>query len=111
MKNKTDAKKLAKCMQKIWKKTGKEITCVISKMNQPLGYAVGNTLEIIEVVEALHGKMQDDVREIVFAMCVEILKLSGKTESEIELKKQIWEIIDSGKALETLNKFVEVSNR
>lgn len=108
MENKLRAKNLAKCMKKIWLKLGKEITCVISKMNQPLGYAVGNTLEVVEAVNALHGKMADDVREIVLEMCVQILKLSGRTEDDIELKRQIWDIIDSGKAF---NKFVEMAQR
>ncbi len=56
MKNKLQAKRLAKTMKEIWQGKDRKISCVISKMQQPLGYAVGNTLELIEAVKALHGR-------------------------------------------------------
>lgn len=108
MKNKIQAKNLAKCMKEIWKGKDKKITCVISKMEQPLGYSVGNILEVVEAVKALHGEMADDLREVVFTMCIQMLKLAGRKENETKLENEIWEVINSGKAFE---KFVELAQR
>ncbi len=108
MKDKIQAKRLAKAMREIWKRKDKQICCVISKMNQPLGYSIGNTLEVIEAVQALQGKMADDLQEIVLTMCVQMLKLAGRKESKEELEKEIWEVIHNGKAF---NKFVELAQR
>lgn len=108
MKNKFQAKRLADTMKKIWRGENRKITCVISKMEQPLGYSVGNTLEVIEVVQALHGQMAEDLQEVVMTMCVQMLKLAGRTQSEEELKNQIWEAIHSGRAFE---KFAELARR
>ena len=108
MKNKLQAKRLAQIMKQIWKGKGRRITCIISKMEQPLGYSVGNILELIESVEALHGKMADDVKDIVFTTCIQMLKLAGRKETENELENQIWETINSGRAFE---KFVQLAQR
>ena len=108
MKNKLQAKRLAKAMKEIWKGKDRKISCVISKMEQPLGYAIGNTLEVVEAVKALHGNMADDLKEIVFTMCIQMLKLAGRKENETKLENEIWEVINSGKAFE---KFVELSQR
>lgn len=108
MKNKLQAKRLAKAMKEIWKGKDKKICCVLSKMDQPLGHAVGNTLEIMETVKALHGEMADDLKEVVFTMCIQMLKLAGRKESKAQLENEIWEVINSGKAFE---KFVELARR
>ena len=108
MKNKLQAKRLAQIMKKIWRGKGRKITCILSKMEQPLGYSVGNILELIEAVEALHGKMADDVKDIVFTTCIQMLRLSGRKESEQELENQIWETINSGRAFD---KFVQLAQR
>ena len=108
MKNKLQAKRLAKCMKEIWRGKDRQIVCVLSKMNQPLGYSVGNTLEVIEAVNALHGEMADDLKEVVFTICTQMLKLAGRKESKAQLENEIWEVINSGKAF---NKFVELAQR
>lgn len=108
MKNKLQAKRLAKAMKQIWKGKDKKIVCVISKMQQPLGHAVGNVLEVIEAVKALHGEMAEDLKEVVFTMCIQMLKLAGRKESDTQLENEIWEVIHSGKAF---NKFVELAQR
>ena len=108
MKNKLQAKRLAQIMKQIWKGKGRKISCIISKMEQPLGYSVGNILELIEATEALHGKMADDVRDIVFATCIQMLRLSGRKESDKELEDQIWDTINSGRAFD---KFVQLAQR
>ena len=64
-KNKEDAEKLSRLMIKIGELSGKETICVLTNMNEPIGYSIGNTLEVIEAIEALKGNMQEDVKEIV----------------------------------------------
>lgn len=108
MKDKAHAKKLANAMKEIWKGKDKKIVCVISKMNQPLGYAVGNTLELIEAVKALHGDMSEDLKDVVITMCVQMLKLAGRKENNAKLENEIWETINSGKAFE---KFVQLAQK
>lgn len=108
MKNKLQAKRLAKAMKEIWKGKDKKIVCVISKMEQPLGYSVGNTLEVVEAVKALHGEMAEDLKEVVITMCVQMLKLAGRKDSSAQLENEIWEVINSGKAF---NKFIELAQR
>lgn len=108
MKNKTQARRLAKAMKEIWRGKDRQISCVVSKMKQPLGYSVGNTLELIEAVESLHGQMADDLREVVITMCVEMLKLAGRKENDNELEAQVWDAINSGRAFA---KFVELAQR
>ena len=106
MKNKLQAKRLAKTMKEIWQGKDRKISCVISKMQQPLGYAVGNTLELIEAVKALHGEMAEDLKEVVLAISIQMLKLAGRQEKEEQLESEIWDAINSGKAF---NKFVELA--
>ena len=64
MKTIQDAKMLAETMEKIGKLAGRETVAVMTGMDQPLGKYVGNTLEVIEAVEALNGKWQEDVKEV-----------------------------------------------
>ncbi len=108
MKNVSQAKKLAKAMKEIWQGKDKKICCVISKMEQPLGYSVGNTLELIEAVQALHGQMAEDLKEVVITMCIQMLKLADRKESDAQLENEIWEVIHTGKAF---HKFVELAQK
>ncbi len=105
MKNITDAKELAMQMNKIGKLANKETICVITNMNEPLGYAVGNNLEIIEAVNSLKGQMPKDVEEVVLELGAYMLKLAGKGENIEENKNKIQETIKTGKAF---HKFVEL---
>ena len=65
-------------MINIGKLAKKETVCVITNMDQPLGRMIGNTLEIIETVEALKGKLEPDVKEVVLELGAYMLKLDGK---------------------------------
>lgn len=108
MKNKLQARRLANAMKEIWKGKDKKIVCVLSKMEQPLGYSVGNSLEVVEAVKALHGEMAEDLKEVVITMCIQMLKLAGRKENDAKLENEIWEVINSGKAFD---KFVELAQR
>lgn len=105
MKNIHDAKELALQMNKIGKLANKETICIITNMNEPLGYAVGNNLEIIEAVNSLKGQMPKDVEEVVLELGAYMLKLAGKGENIEENKNKIKDTIKTGKAF---HKFVEL---
>ena len=105
MKSKEDAIKLSKVMKQIGDLAGKETVCIVTNMDEPLGYSVGNTLEIIEVVEALKGNIKDDVKQVVLELGSYMLKLAEKGDNIEENKKKIEECISSKKGYE---KFIEL---
>lgn len=106
MKNIEDARKLAKEMIEIGKLANRETRCVLTNMNQPLGKAVGNSLEIIEAIEFLKGQnLPEDLKLVVLEMGNQMIKLAGLGNDDEENKKRILENISNGKALE---KFIEL---
>ena len=106
MKTEEDAKALADIMTKIGELVGIKTKCIITDMNQPVGYAVGNALEVIEVVDILKGKyIPKDVEEIIKELGANMLLLTNKASSLEEGKQAIIDCINSGKAYE---KFLEL---
>ncbi len=108
MKNKEEAVKLSNVMKQIGELAGKETICIITNMNEPLGNAVGNSLEMIETINSLKGNMPEDVKQVVLKLGSYILKLAGKGEDIEKNKIEIEKCINSGKAYE---KFVELIQR
>ena len=102
MKKKEDAVNLAKIMNKIGKLAGKETTCIITNMEEPLGYAVGNNLEVIEAVECLKGNIPEDIKQVIEELGAYMIKAAGKGNNIEENKKQIEETIKNKSAF---NKF------
>jgi pyrimidine-nucleoside phosphorylase len=105
MKNIEDATKLSETMIGIGNLADKETICILTNMNQPIGYSIGNSLEVIEAVEALNGNMQDDVKDIILSLGSYMMKLAGKGDDIEQNKKMIMENINNKKAL---NKFKEL---
>ena len=105
MKTKEEAVKLSKVMKQIGELAGKETVCIITSMEEPLGYSVGNTLEVIEATEALKGNIKEDVKEVLLALGSYMLKLAGKGDNIEENKKKIEQCIISNLAYE---KFIEL---
>ena len=108
MKTKEDAIELATRMKAIGELAGKETVCVLTNMDEPLGYAVGNSLEMIEAIECLQNKMEPDVKEVVLELGAWMVKLSGKGDNLEENKKKLMENVENGKAY---NKFLELVER
>lgn len=98
MKNIEDAKKLSETMINIGTLAGKETVCVLTNMDEPLGYSIGNSLEVIEAAEALQGDMEDDVKQVVLELGSYMIKLAGHGDNIEENKSKILDCIDSGKA-------------
>ena len=105
MKNKEDAQKLAEQMIRIGKLAGREVKCVLTPMDEPLGYSIGNSLEVIEAINFLKGDMPKDLKEVVLELGANMLQLAGKGENIEENKLKILENIENGNAYD---KFVEM---
>ena len=105
MKNIEDARNLANEMITIGKMVNRETICVLTSMDEPLGHAVGNTLEVIEAIQFLKGKITEDVKEVVLELGSYMIKLAGKGENIEENKQKMLENISNGNAF---NKFLEL---
>lgn len=107
MKDLDHAVELAQGMVNIGKKFNKNIKALITNMNQPLGYAVGNALEIIEVFDTLKGKGPEDLFELSLDIVSHGLLMSGKSKNLEEARKLAIEKINSGEALSKLGDMIE----
>lgn len=107
MKKLENARKLADEMVKLGKSAGLEVKCVFTKMDEPLGWAVGNTLEIIESINFLKGDMPKDLRNVVLEIGSIMLQLAGKGDNLDENKIIMQKCIDSGKAFEKFEEMVK----
>ncbi len=105
MKNMENAKELANEMIEIGKLANRETVCVLTNMNEPLGYAVGNNLEVIEAIDFLKGKMPEDLKQVVLELGAYMINLAGLGEGLEENKNKMLENISNGKAYD---KFVEM---
>ena len=107
MKNLEEATKLAKTMKNIGKLAEKETVCVITSMEEPLGEAVGNSLEVIEAVQALKGNMKEDVQEVVLTLGAYMIKLAEKGDNIEENKQKMLEKIKNGEALKKFKELIQ----
>lgn len=107
MKTQDNAQKLAELMIKIGNLAGKEVVCVFTKMDEPLGKAVGNSLEVKEAINFLKGFMPKDIKDVVLELGAYMIKLAGKNENLSKNKDMIIENIINGKAYEKLVQMVK----
>lgn len=108
MKNIEDAKALGKFMVDIGKSVGRKTIAVLSDMNEPLGYAVGNSLEVIEAIETLKGNGPKDLLELTLCLGSNMLLLNGRVKTFEEGKDLLNQNISNGKALQKLKEFVKM---
>ncbi|MGP1413991.1 MAG: thymidine phosphorylase [Bacillales bacterium] len=107
MKTIEDAKKLATTMVEIGKSLNKKVKAEVTNMNQPLGKAVGNSLEIKEVIETLKGNGPKDITEICISSGSILLEMAGIVENRNEGINLIKEKVASGEALNKFKEFVQ----
>jgi len=107
MKSEADAKALAREMVKIGNNAGRRTIAVISDMDQPLGYAVGNALEVKEAIDTLKGQGPEDFTELCMTLGAQMLLAGGKAESEKEARKMLETVIADGSALDKFAEFVK----
>lgn len=101
------AKKLAEMMTEIGKRLGRNVGCLITNMSMPLGRAVGNALEVYEVIEFLKGNMPEDLKELTFEQAAAAMIKSGVSKSKGEAFDVLEKLIASGKALEKFKEIIE----
>ncbi len=107
MKTYEDSVALAEEMVSIGNLAGKKTAAVITDMDQPLGYAVGNSLEVIEAIETLRGNGPEDFKQVVFALGSLMLQLAGKAENDTDAIAKIESVIADGSALDKFAAFVK----
>lgn len=107
MQKEEDAVALAKAMVDIGKRAGKKTVAIITDMDEPLGNAVGNALEVKEAIESLKGNGPADFMEVVIGLGKQMLVLAGRAESEEIAEALLKETIDSRSAYKKFQEFVE----
>ncbi|GGE54406.1 pyrimidine-nucleoside phosphorylase [Priestia taiwanensis] len=107
MKSFDDAKELAGAMVRIGNNVGRNTMAVISDMSQPLGYAIGNALEVQEAIDTLQGKGPKDLEELCLVLGSQMVFLAGKAESLEDAREKLIEVMNNGKALEKFKVFLE----
>lgn len=106
MKTQEDAEELAHAMVRIGNHVGRKIIAIISDMSQPLGFAIGNALEVKEAIETLQGKGPKDLTELVLTLGSQMVILAGKAKTSEEAKEMLLDAIHSGKALAKFKEFL-----
>lgn len=107
MKTLPDSVALAEEMTRIGNGAGRKTIAVISDMDQPLGRAVGNILEVQEAIATLRGEGPEDFTKLCMSLGSYMLVAAGKAENELQAEKMLQEVIDNGKALDKLAEFVK----
>jgi pyrimidine-nucleoside phosphorylase len=106
MKTEEDAKELAEAMVRIGNNVGRKTMAVISDMSQPLGFAIGNALEVKEAIDTLQGKGPKDLEELCLVLGSQMSYLAGKATSLDAAKVMLQEVMQNGKALAKFKEFI-----
>ncbi|MEL3972413.1 pyrimidine-nucleoside phosphorylase [Rossellomorea oryzaecorticis] len=107
MKTLEDSKNLAKAMVSIGNNVGRKTMAVISDMSQPLGFAIGNALEVKEAIDTLKGKGPEDLTELCLTLGSHMVYLAEKASSLSEARELLQKAIEDGSALENFKVFLE----
>ena len=106
MRTEEDAHALASLMVDIGKRMGRRVRAVISDMNQPLGRAIGNALELREALDTLHGRGPADFREHCLTVASQMLQLTGQVQDETETKAQLMDLLNDQQALAKFREWI-----
>ncbi|MCM3586441.1 pyrimidine-nucleoside phosphorylase [Mesobacillus maritimus] len=106
MKTLEDSRELAKAMVQIGNNVGRNTMAVISDMSQPLGYAIGNALEVKEAIETLKGEGPEDLTELCLTLGSHMVYLAKKAGSLVEARGMLEKAIEDGSALESFKVFL-----
>ena len=107
MKTEADARALAHSMVAIGKQVGRNTMAIISDMSQPLGFAIGNSLEVIEAIETLKGNGPEDLTELCLVLGSKMIVAGEKATSVEEAREMLKAVIADGSALELFGKLIE----
>ncbi|AAT59626.1 MULTISPECIES: pyrimidine-nucleoside phosphorylase [Bacillus] len=106
MKTEEDAKELAHAMVRIGNNVGRQTMAVISDMSQPLGFAIGNALEVKEAIDTLKGEGPEDLTELVLVLGSQMVVLAKKSNTLEEAREMLIEVMKNGKATEKFKEFL-----
>lgn len=107
MKTEEDAENLAHAMVKIGNNVGRNTMAIISDMAQPLGFAIGNALEVKEAIDTLKGEGPEDLTELCLTLGSQMVVLAKKAATLEEARGKLVEVIKNGKALEKFKVFIK----
>ena len=110
MKNMQQAERLANEMIQIGKLANRETVCILTNMDEPVGHAIGNNLEVIEAIKFLKGEMPEDLKQVVLELGSYMIKLAGLGEDLQKNKEKMLENIQNGKALQKFKEMVKNQN-
>jgi pyrimidine-nucleoside phosphorylase len=102
-----DARRLAEAMISLGRQAGREVVCVLTDMDQPLGAAVGNSLEVLEALETVRGRGPADFHELVLDACGKLLALSDLEVDEAEGRRRAEQAMADGSAETAWNRWIE----
>ncbi|MCL4079040.1 thymidine phosphorylase [Coriobacteriia bacterium Es71-Z0120] len=106
MKTEEEARALARELQRVGRALGLKVQCVVSDMDQPLGRAVGNALEVCEAVRTLHGEGPEDLTELCLELGARMLRLAGVVVHDAEGRSRVEQALADGSALEAFRRWV-----
>ncbi|RNF40540.1 pyrimidine-nucleoside phosphorylase [Planococcus salinus] len=107
MKTAEDAEKLAHAMVSIGNATGRKTMAIISDMSQPLGFAIGNALEVKEAIDTLQGKGPEDLTELCLVLGSQMVVLGGKASTLEEARSMLEKAMETGQALQMFKQLIE----
>ena len=100
MKTLPDGRDLARSLVRVGRLAEKNVTALVTDMNAPIGFAIGNAVETAEAIDILHGGGPDDLRELTLALGTEMLQVAGIAKSKREAFRRQQEVLGSGAALD-----------
>jgi pyrimidine-nucleoside phosphorylase len=106
-KTEADSRRLAECLVAIGKASGVRTEAMITRMDAPLGLAIGNAVEVIESIDVLKGNGPSDLEEISLALAARMLVLAGVSSDESEALQQVRKAVASGEALDRFRRIIE----
>ncbi len=107
MKTTDDARELAKAMVQIGNSVGRKTMAIISDMSQPLGRAIGNSLEVIEAIDTLKGNGPEDLTELCLTLGSQMVVVGGKASTLEEARAMLEKVIEDGSALRIFKEFIK----
>jgi len=107
MKTEKQARELAESIVRVGRHAGKKVSALLTRMDAPLGHAVGNAVESAEAFAVLSGSGPDDLVECTFALGAEMLRLAGVAKSEAAARKMLAKVIEDGSAARKMQEVVK----
>ncbi|MFM1851104.1 MAG: hypothetical protein RIS54_788 [Verrucomicrobiota bacterium] len=106
MKTEAEARELAEALVRVGRAGGKEVRALLTAMDQPLGRAVGNALEVAESIACLRGEGPDDLMAVTVALGAQMLMLGGVAADVTEAEAKLHEVVANGRALEKFREII-----